>query len=82
MKYLRVLVSGCDQKKLPAGQMCATEAEQDAFVNSTVFSLWIKTNFVVFDDIEKPLHQHLFQALRHTINPDFLFAKSIKLQVN
>jgi len=57
-------VRACDPAYPPEGSTCATEAEIDAYMETKMLLLWVKTNYIAFDDIDKPLHSHFFQASR------------------
>ena len=59
-KYLNVAVTGCDQKNLEEGVTCATEKEQDEYLHGLVFTASIKTNYVAYEDIDRPIRSHLY----------------------
>jgi len=55
-------LEACDPASPPEGQTCASEAEIDAYIQTKVLSVWVKTNYVVFQDVDKPIHSHFFKA--------------------
>lgn len=51
-------------------------------MNGLVFEANVKTNYVIYDDLDTPIHSYLYRAIRYSIDPEKLLAKAIKLDRN
>ena len=57
--FIAVMIKACDPNEPPVGDTCASEREIEEYISRKVLEIWVKTNFVDYDDIDKPVHSYL-----------------------
>lgn len=75
-----ISIGPCDPETLESGEVCAPEDEQKAFAETLQFKIWIRTNFLEYEDIDEPERAQLINGVNERVDSANLIRRELLFQ--